>query len=45
MSFYQKGKISAYQAYLKANDKKKFQPQMEKELAMEKVDKFQAAFG
>ncbi len=38
INFYQAGKISARQAYLKANDKKKFQAPMEKELALEKME-------
>jgi twitching motility protein PilT len=37
MNFYQQGKISAREAYLKANEKKKFQTQMEKELVAEKM--------
>ncbi len=35
MSFYQSGKITAKQAYLKAIDKKKFQSMMEKEVSRE----------
>jgi twitching motility protein PilT len=38
MNFHQAGKITARQAYLKANDKKKFQAAMEKELAQEKME-------
>jgi twitching motility protein PilT len=44
MNFYKEGLITAREAYLKANDKKKFQPQMEKELTMEKMEKFRTAF-
>jgi len=37
-NLHKEGRISAKQAYLKALDKKKFQPLMDKELAMEKAD-------
>jgi twitching motility protein PilT len=43
-NFYQKGKITAREAYLKANDKRKFQAAMEKELNMEKMEKLNNAF-
>jgi twitching motility protein PilT len=38
MRYFEEGKISAEQAYLKANEKKKFFPQMEKELAAAKLE-------
>jgi twitching motility protein PilT len=39
-NYYQDGKISAEQAYLKASEKKKFFAVMEKEMAMAKLDHF-----
>ena len=38
MKFFEEGKITAEQAYLKANEKKKFQPLMEKEAAEAKAE-------
>jgi twitching motility protein PilT len=38
MKYFEAGKISAEQAYLKANDKKRFQPLMEKEAAEAKQE-------
>ena len=43
MRFFESGKITAEQAYLKANEKKKFQPLMEKEMAEAKVEAQRAA--
>ncbi len=43
MKFFEAGKITAEQAYLKANEKKKFQPLMEKELAEAKAEAQRAA--
>jgi len=43
MKFLEAGKITAEQAYLKANEKKRFQPLMEKEAAEAKVEAQRAA--
>jgi len=44
LNFLEEGKITAEQAYLKATEKKKFYPMMEKELAMAKLDQHRTAF-
>jgi twitching motility protein PilT len=43
MKYFEAGKITAEQAYLKANEKKKFQPLMEKEIAEAKTEAQRAA--
>lgn len=43
MKFFEEGKITAEQAYLKANEKKKFQPLMEREAADAKAEAQKAA--
>ncbi len=45
MNYYQKGMISAEQAYLKASEKKMFFPLMEKEMIASKLEKQRAAMG
>ena len=44
MRYLEEGRISAEQAYLKANEKKIFYPHMEKELAAAKLEQRRAAF-
>jgi twitching motility protein PilT len=44
MRYFEEGKITAEQAYLKASEKKKFQPLMEQEAAAAKMEQQKASF-